>query len=270
VTVCRTTTAPAWDTVEAVQQVYPTTDAVVGIDPVDVYHGDLRPAPGTRPWVLMNMIASVDGATTVDGVSEGLGGPADRRMLGTLRGLADVILVGAETVRAEDYRLPRLPDDRVAVLRATGGRPPRPRLAVVSFSLSLDTGSALFTSAGSSDQPPLVYTSTAASADRRSALARVAEVVDCGDGERVDLRRVLADLHDRGAAVVLAEGGPSLNQQLVAAGLVDELNLTVSPLLAGGTAARILSGPDLAAPVRLRLDRVLADDGFLFCRYLFA
>ena len=94
--------------------------------------------------------------------------------------------------------------------------------------------------------------------------------MDCGDGERVDLRRVLADLHDRGAAVVLAEGGPSLNQQLVAAGLVDELNLTVSPLLAGGTAARILSGPDLAAPVRLRLDRVLADDGFLFCRYLFA
>ena len=131
---------PAWDTVEAVQQVYPTTDAVVDSDPVDVYHGDLRPAPGTRPWVLMNMIASVDGATAVDGVSEGLGGPADRRMLGTLRGLADVILVGAKTVRAEDYRLPRLPDDRVAVLRATSGRPPRPRLAVVSASLSLDIG----------------------------------------------------------------------------------------------------------------------------------
>jgi len=68
--------------------------------------------------------------------------------------------------------------------------------------------------------------------------------------------------------VVLAEGGPSLNHQLVDAGLVDELNLTISPLLAGGTAKRILAGPALKVPVGLRLDRVLTDDGFLFCRYL--
>ena len=125
-------------TVRTVRQVFPTDSGAVDIDPVDLVHDEVRQTDGTRPWVLMNMISSADGATTLDGASGGLGGEADRRLLGTLRGLADVILVGASTVRAENYRAPRTPDDRVGVLRATSGRPPRPRLAVVSASLALD------------------------------------------------------------------------------------------------------------------------------------
>ncbi len=237
---------------------------------MDLYHHDDRSTGGSRPWLLVNMVASADGGTTVDGVSAGLGGPADRRLLGTLRGLADVILVGAGTARAEGYRSPRTPEDRVAVLRATSGRPPRPRLAVVSAGLSLEPDAAMFTPTAGSDPRPLVYTTGDAPADRRAALAGVAEVVTVGGGGRVDVEGVVSDLGDRGAGVVLAEGGPSLNHQLVEAGLVDELNLTVSPLLTGGRADRILAGQSLGGPVALSLDRVLADEGFLFCRYLVA
>ena len=257
-------------TVRAVQQVFPTNSGAVVVDPVDLVHDDLRRSDGTRPWVLMNMISSADGATVVDGVSGGLGGDADRRLLGTLRGAADVILVGAGTVRAENYRSPRTPEDRVAVLRATSGRPPRPRLAVVSASLSLDPTAMMFSPVDPSDPPPLIYTATGAPVEGRHALTRMAEVVDAGTGNRVDVNLVVADLAKRGVGVVLAEGGPSLNHQLVNAGLVDELNLTISPLLAAGTARRILAGPVLRTPAGLKLDRVLTADGFLFCRYLLA
>ena len=126
----------------------------------------------------------------------------------------------------------------------------------------------MFRPVGPADPPPLIYTATGAPGSARDSLSGVAEVVDAGTGSQVDVGLVVADLAGRGAGVVLAEGGPSLNHQLVAAGLVDELNLTISPLLVGGTAKRILSGPTLAAPAGLRLDRVLSDDGYLFCRYL--
>jgi len=251
-----------------VHQVFPSDGDRTEVDPTYLLHDDVRQTDGTRPWVLLNMISSADGATAVDGVSGGLGGDADRRLLGTLRGLADVILVGAGTVRAENYRAPRTPDDRVGVLRATSGRPPRPRLAVVSASLSLDPDAAMFTPVDPGDPPPLIYTTTTAPTDNRRMLTGVAEIVDVGEDGRVDVRLVMTDLFRRGIGVVLAEGGPSLNHQLVDAGLVDELNLTISPLLAGGTAKRILAGPALKVPVGLRLDRVLTDDGFLFCRYL--
>ena len=74
-------------TVRAVRQVFPTDSGAADLDPVDLVHDDVRQTDGTRPWVLMNMIASADGATAVDGTSGGLGGDADRRLLGTLRGL---------------------------------------------------------------------------------------------------------------------------------------------------------------------------------------
>ncbi|HJO78978.1 MAG TPA: dihydrofolate reductase family protein [Acidimicrobiales bacterium] len=250
------------------QQVFPADDGVTTVDPIDLFHRDVRQTDGTRPWILMNMISSADGATAVDGVSNGLSGDADRSLLGTLRGLADVILVGASTVRAENYRAPRTPEDRVGVLRATSGRPPRPRLAVVSASLSLDPTAMIFSPVDPADPPPLIYTASGAPGKESQALARVAEVVEAGVGDRVNINLVMADLTNRGVGVVLVEGGPSLNHQVVAAGLVDEFNLTVSPLLAGGKSKRILAGPALEMPASLKLERVLSDDGFLFCRYL--
>ena len=237
------------------------------LDPVSAYLDDERPAPPGRPWVVVSMVASVDGATAIDGRSAGLGGPGDQRVFRALRGSADMILVGAGTVRAEGYRSPRTPDDKVVARRLAEGRAPRPRLVVVSGSLDLDPRAPLFTDRSEEDLSPIVATVASAPQERRDALVRVAELVACGPS-RVDLTGLLAVLDDIGAGIVLCEGGPDLNHQLLAAGLVDEVCLTISPRLVGGTGYSLLSGGPLPIPTRLRLDRVLAEEGFLFCRYL--
>ena len=113
-------------------------------------------------------------------------------------------------------------------------------------------------------------TVTSAPPSRREALTAVAELVACG-ANRVDLTGLLAVLDDIGAGVVLCEGGPGLNHQLLAAGLVDELCLTISPNLVGGVGGDVhslLAGSSLPIPARLHLDRVLSEDDYLFCRYL--
>jgi|TARA_B100001105_G_scaffold135688_1_gene108663 riboflavin-specific deaminase-like protein len=219
---------------------------------------------------MLNMVASVDGATTVAGLSGRLGGTGDRQVFRTLRGLADMILVGAGTVRAEGYRPPLTPDDSLAVARTTAGQQARPRLVVVSASLDLDPTAPLFTERRPEDPPPLIATVRSAPAERRDALAEVSDLIDLG-GTRVDLTGLLATLGDIGARTVLCEGGPDLNHQLLAAGLVDELCLTISPKLVGGagtTGPGLLAGGAFAVPSGLRLDQVLTHDDFLFCRYL--
>ena len=210
------------------------------------------------------MVASVDGATAVEGRSGGLGGPADRRVYLTVRSLADIVLVAAGTVRAERYGPPRLPGDLAAARRARG-QAPGPRIAVVSRSLDLDWRSSLFTEADPAARP-IIVTGSDAPAGSRAAAERVADVVTAGS-EGVDLPLALAALGRIGAASVLAEGGPSLNGALAAAGLIDELCLTISPVLAGGDTARILHGPPLAPPAALRLRSLCEEDGFLFARY---
>ena len=216
-----------------------------------VYGGPRAPRPG-RPWLLANMIASADGSAALEGRSGGLGGPADRQVFHLLRSLADVVLVAAETVRVERYR---------------PIREPRPvPVAVVSRSLALDLTQPLFAEAPART---IILTCEAADPGRRRQVAAVADVVVAGD-EAVDPVLGLAALAERGHEVALCEGGPGLLAQLVAAGLVDELCLTVSPLLAGGGGPRILSGTVPAAPVRLVLDAALEDEGFLLLRYLIA
>ncbi len=252
----------------SVRRIYP--EPTGEIDSTDVILNDERPSPPGRPWVLVNMVTSVDGATTVDGKSGKLGGPADRRVFRTLRGCADMILVGAGTVRAEGYRPPRTPEDTIATRRRIDGQEERPRLVVVSASLNLDPEAPLFSDQESPHPPPIVATVTTAPAERRALLEPVAEVVACGE-TRVDLTGLLAVLDNVGARTVLCEGGPDLNHQLVAAGLVDELCITVSPGLTGGVGGdygSLLAGPPLSTTTRLSLDRVLTEDGFLFCRYL--
>jgi len=216
-----------------------------------------------RTWVRANMVASVDGAATVKSMSGGLSGQHDRRLFHLLRGLADVILVGAGTARAEGYR-PARPRDEWARLRA--GRPQSPPIAVVTQIVDLDLPGPMFTEAPG-DARTIVITTQAAPPDRRARAARHADVVLAGT-HRVDLAVALAALADRGLRRILAEGGPYLLGQLVAAGLLDELCLTVSPLLVGGEAARVLAGSTLAPPQRLRLAHVLEADGSLFYRYV--
>ncbi|MGZ4765000.1 MAG: dihydrofolate reductase family protein [Ilumatobacteraceae bacterium] len=195
-----------------------------------------RPRPTDRPWLGLCMVSSIDGSTVLDSNSRGLSSKADQEVLLTLRGLADVLIVGAATVRIEGYGPPRKPGQRVGVVSRKG---------------NVDSTSALFTSGAGflilpDDAPPTPIDS-----------------VRAGRGE-VDLAAALAQLD---ADFVQAEGGALLNGALAAADLIDELNLTLSPMLAGGTGPRVTSGPTQLA-TRMRLVHVLEDDGYLFTRYL--
>jgi riboflavin biosynthesis pyrimidine reductase len=229
------------------------------VDPLEVY-ADMPEAEG-RPAVRLNMVASADGATAVDGVSGPLGGPGDRRVYGVLRSLTDVVLVGAGTVRAERYGPPSLPPE-LAGPRRERGQAPLPRIAVVSHSLMLDWSAPLFAEQTSR---PIVIARGGAPADAKARAAEVADLVVAGE-DRVDLRAALGELGGMGARSVLCEGGPTLNGALAAAGLVDELCLTLSSLQVGGDARRVLAGPLLSPPLRLDLGSVLEEDGSLFLR----
>jgi riboflavin biosynthesis pyrimidine reductase len=216
--------------------------------------------PGTTPWLRANMVAGVDGAATHEGRSGGLGGEADRRLLSILRALADVVVVGAGTVRAEGYG-PVRPREWWGGLRE--GRAPAPPLAIVSRELRIDVNAPLFTEALTRT---IVITCGSAPEDRVRACEKRAEVIVAGE-ESVDLGAALDALTERGLVRQLTEGGPRLLAQFVAAGRLDELCLTVSPQLTAGAAARILNGPEMDSSP-LRLQHVLEDDDFLFLRYV--
>lgn len=245
----------------AVRQLLP--HPVEPVDGPELYRSDQRTPHEHRPWIAVNMVTSVDGATAIGGRSAGLGGSADRAVFVALRSIADVILVGAGTVRAEDYGPPRTSETDQR-RRAERGQAPYPRLAVVSGRLQLDPGARLFSDPA---RRPIIITVAAADPERRARLASVADLVDAGD-RTLDPDVALAALHQMGAAVVVCEGGPVLNGELVNAGLVDELCLTVSPLLVAGPSARCTHGAELAVPEQLELSRALEDNGTLLLRYL--
>ncbi|HEX9064588.1 MAG TPA: dihydrofolate reductase family protein [Streptosporangiaceae bacterium] len=214
------------------------------------------------PWLRANMVTSVDGAVTVDGRSGGLSGAADKLVFSVLRSLADVVLAGAGTVRAERYRQAQA-DELWPQLRA--GRP-LPPIAVVTSRLDLDLGDRLF---GPDGPRTIVLTTERANAAKRAEAARVADVVVAGPAS-VTATAAVTELRDRGFRRILVEGGPSLLGQLAAEGLLDELCLTTSPLLEGGHAAgRILASHDPAGrPAGLRLASLLEDGGALLARYV--
>ncbi|MGN9914341.1 pyrimidine reductase family protein [Phytohabitans sp. LJ34] len=220
---------------------------------------DLYRADG--PVLRVNFVTSVDGAVELDGFSEGLSGAPDKRVFGLLRMLCDGLLVGAGTLRHEGYRAVRLSAERRAWRRAHG-LAEYPTLVVVSAALDLNPGQAAF-----ADAPvrPIVITHGRAPADRRAALSGVAEVLAVGD-EAVDLAEAVARLRERGLTHLLCEGGPHLFGSLAAADLVDEVCLTVSPLVTGPGAGRITAGP-ASPPKGMALRHVLESEGSLFLRY---
>jgi riboflavin biosynthesis pyrimidine reductase len=225
---------------------------------VDAY----RPSPGR--WLRVNFVVSLDGAVTVDGVSKGLGSPGDLRVFRVLRALADAVLVGHGTASAERYR-PITPDSPVGRLRASIGRPPTAPITVVSRRASLEPESGLVTDAVS---PTILITCEAADPARRAALAAAGVVVlVCGEDD-VDLRLALDRLAELGYEQVLCEGGPQLLRAALRAGVVDELDLSISPALVGDQRRLLDSGlPDV---VRLELRQLLEEDGTLFTRYRLA
>lgn len=219
---------------------------------------------GREPWLRANMVSTLDGAAQHDGRSQPISGATDMRIFGTLRGLADVVLVGAETVRQEGYRPARARED-FAALREAAGQGPAPAIAVVSASLELDFTLPLFTSPL---VPTLLLTGAAAAPDRIATAEKAgAQVVIAGDGMGVDPARAVRALGERGLHRLLTEGGPRLLGQLVAAGVLDELCLTVSPMLTAGDAQRIAGGPRVAVPKRFELTSLMEEAGFLFSRY---
>ena len=199
-------------------------------------YGVERPRPIGRPWLGVCMVSSIDGSTVVDSNSRSLSSPTDQEVLLTLRDLADVLIVVAATVRIEGYGPPRKRGQRVGVVSRSG---------------DVDANSPLFTSGAGflilpEDAPPTTV-----------------ESVRAGTGE-VDFAGALAQLD---ANFVQAEGGALLNGSLSAADVIDELNLTISPQLAGGDGPRVTSG-SVQVSRKMRLAHVLEEDGFLFTRYV--
>lgn len=220
-------------------------------------------------WVRAVMVATADGAArSPRGRSGGISSSSDRLVFATIRGLSDVILVGAETVRAEGYGAPKARPE-LEERRRAAGQQPLPRLAIVTASGRIDETAALFTGAA---EPPIILCPQTLPADRREALEPVAELVVAGD-DRVEMVAAVDALAARGLHRIACEGGPTLLGQLVAADLVDDLCLTVTPLLSGGSYAdhsvpRILEGPVLPdAPRTARLEHVIVADGTLFLQY---
>ncbi len=235
-------------------------EPVMTVDAATVY-ADMPTATG-RPSVRLNMIVSVDGGTSWNGVSGALGGPADKRMFGVMRGGCDVVLVASGTMRAERYGPALLPPD-VQRARLARGQTAVPPIAVVSGSCEFDWDAPFFASAS---VRPIIVTVARADAQRRAAAARVADVVIAGESG-VDMHRAVGALGERGAVTILAEGGPTLNGQLAQARLLDELCLTLAPLLASGDAKRIVSGSPLAQLEPLHLVSLCEEDDYLFFRY---
>lgn len=229
---------------------------------------DYAPPAGKHPFVRFNFVASIDGAATHGGLSGGLGSPADKRVFSLLRRLADVILVGAGTVRAEGYE-GELLDTADRAWRLRSGMPERPVLAIVSGRLDLDPDSELFT------QNPgeiLILTSATPDPVREAALAQVAEVLrgpvlGTGESTAVDPQWIRSVLADRGHRMIHSEGGPRLLGAFQEADAIDSLCLTVAPLVAGGNAGRIGSGPD-GSPLRpLGLQLLCEEGGNLLAEY---
>jgi riboflavin-specific deaminase-like protein len=218
------------------------------------------PDDRTTPCLRLNFVTSLDGAVSVDGRSAGLSGPEDKQVFGLLRTMCDALLVGAGTLRHEGYDALTFSERRRAA-RVAMGLAADPPLVILSRRLDLAPEHPMFTRA---PVRPIVLTPRTSPAGRRAALARVADVVVAGT-ITVDLAAGLAELHRRGLRQVLCEGGPEVLGSLTAADLVDELCLTVAPLLVGPGPGRISTGPPLVAPRRSPWARFVGD--VLLLRY---
>src|SRR5882757_7341015 len=217
-------------------------------------------------WVRGNMIASLDGGATADGKSGGLASRGDRAVFSQMRHAADVILVGASTVRVENYSGAQLPVT-ARQARQRRGQAEVPPIAVVTRSGDLDPSALLFTR---TEVPPLILTCSRSFDDTRRRLGSVAEVIDASgpQSDSVDGATVLRILAGRGLFRILAEGGPLFLGLLIEDDLLDELCLTIAPILVGGASKRIVTGVG-HVHTKMRRAHLLADDeGYLYTRYV--
>jgi riboflavin biosynthesis pyrimidine reductase len=219
-----------------------------------------------RCWVRANMISSLDGGATDDGKAGGLAGPGDRALFARMRQEADVILVGAATVRIENYSGAHMSAAQRQE-RQRRGQAEVPPIAVITHSADFERDAKLFTRA---EVPPLIVTCRETADDARRRFGALADVVDASGRhtDRVDPAAVLDILDRRGMRRVLTEGGPSLLSLFIGGDLLDELCVTIAPILVGGQARRIASGSG-ESHTRMRRSHLLTDDeGYLYTRYV--
>ena len=229
------------------------------VETLPLLFADHRKGPG-RPWVMLNMVVSVDGATALKGGATALNDPDDRSLFLALRSVADVVLVGAQTVRSERMGPVRMTAEMLEH-REAAGLEGAPRLAVLTRSLDIDPEHRIFS--GSALRPILVVPRDT----DRSLMRRFEDVAEFAFTDTDDGLAVVDALSP--ARVVLCEGGPRVNSLLIAAGVVDEIDLTVSPLFGLGSSKRVASHLDeLDPPQELELDRALVGERSLFLRYV--
>jgi riboflavin-specific deaminase-like protein len=215
-------------------------------------------APAGRPYLALNMVSSLDGKAAIDWRTKSLSTQLDRRLFHNLRAQADAVMAGAGTVRTERYgritKTGELSDKRVAE-----GLKPEALAVIVSASLDLPADLPLF-----QEPDAHVVVVTSADATVEGARARV-DYLRVGD----DLALAMARLRDEyGVRSVMCEGGPTLNSFLFAAGLVDELFLSLNPKIVGGAAAlTIVAARELVEPAELELVSLAEGEGDLFTRW---
>lgn len=228
------------------------------VDILEVLFAEDRSAPG-RPWVMLNMVESIDGATAVDGGASALNDEDDRALFLSLRAVPDVVLNGAETVRSENLGPVRL-SSHMADARRAAGIEGEPRMAILTRSMSIDPGHRVFSD---QERRPVMITGIDADPAKVTMLQDVADIIQI---EKLDGHGVVTALGN--ASVILCEGGPTVNSLLIASGVVDEVNLTISPVLAMGESKRVASGLPIEVPTKMRLARTLIGEESLFLRFV--
>lgn len=222
-----------------------------------------RSKPRHECWVTGHMVAGLDGTAAINGKVGVLSSEVDQELFRRMRQIADVVLVGAETVRREGYGLVRLSEEAKAA-RQRAGKPPTPPVAVVSGSLELNWKLKLFSQAPAHAKTMIITTETADPAKVTEA-KRHTDVITAGT-DWVEPAAALQALADRGHRVVLCEGGPMLLGEFAAAERLDELCLTISPIM-GGDNLPVGVMPEDSGVTSFELKSVLAEADTLFLRY---
>lgn len=232
-------------------------------DPLAPYLEVDRSQPRHECWVTGHMVAGLDGTAAIHGRVGDLSTAPDQALFRQMRQIADVVMVGAQTVRSEGYAPMRLSESAQAQ-RRDRGQSEMPPVAVVSRSLDLDWTSQVFAAAPDHART-IVITCAEADPQRLAAAHQVATVVIAGQ-DRVEPAKALQALAGLGYAVVLCEGGPRWLGELVAADRLDELCLSISPLM-GGDLLPVSVAPSGAGIARFTLKSTMAEDDTLFLRY---
>lgn len=252
-----TSTSAGVETTSALRRLYPDPGPTAIVD--QIHELDLiSDPPDDRPYVVTNFAVTVDGQATLHGRSGPIGSNTDTELLVCLRTRVDAVMIGAGTMRVERYGRP-VSDPGKRGRRERRGLSQDPLLVIVSGRLDLPWDAPVFDDRGAR---VLVFTSSDAEPPPTQAQVRV--VRHEGD---VDLSQALSYLRqERGVRAVLCEGGPRIHAQLIYAGLVDELFVTLAPKLAGGDGPGLVLGlPEHEIP--LELVWLLDNDGELFARY---